>query len=223
MTRLASSDSRGRRRRGGASGPRRPCLFREIRRRGPQFFLREGFCHPRHDLVVSISTFEVMQLFHEIIFLLTPDHRNGCISAYPVHAVAFVANTQLGAEFSIRARIWDDLSGFYRRGQRGHNDQNAENNPCTQELPPPVRCCRRIIAHKSGRRGILRETPLRTRKGHVAAYPAANRPSASRVEFRPFSWWTFWAAMSTRSNLKIASECAIKLRPSFNSKNLLNN
>ena len=116
MTRLASSDSRGRRRRRGVSGPRRPCLFREISRCDPQFLLREAFCHPRHDLVVSISALEVMQLFHEVIFLLTPDHRNGCISAHARHAVACVANTQLGAEFSIRPRIWDDLSGICRRG-----------------------------------------------------------------------------------------------------------
>jgi hypothetical protein len=92
--------------------------------------LREGFCHPRHNLVVSISTLEVMQLFQEVIFRLTSDDRNGCISADAVRAVAFVANAQLGAEFSIRARIWDALSGMYRRGQ---NDQNAESNLYTQE------------------------------------------------------------------------------------------
>ena len=130
MTSLAYSASRWRRRGRGGSGPRRPFLFREIRRCDPQFLRREGFCHPRHDLVVSISTLEVMQLFQEVIFRLTSDDRNGCISADPVRAVAFAANAQLGAEFSIRARIWGTLSGMCRRGQ---NDQNAESNLYTQE------------------------------------------------------------------------------------------
>ena len=31
-----------------------------ISRRDPQFLLRQGFCHPRHDLVVSISTLEAV-------------------------------------------------------------------------------------------------------------------------------------------------------------------
>jgi hypothetical protein len=136
MTSLAYSDSRWRRRGRGGSGPRRPFLFREIRRCDPQFLRREGFCHPRHDLVVSISTLEVMQLFQEVIFRLTSDDRNGCISADAVRAVAFVANAQLGAEFSIRARIWDTLSGMCRRGQ---NDQNAESNLYTQESLSRVR------------------------------------------------------------------------------------
>ena len=157
MTSLAYCDSRGRRRGGGASGPRRPCLFREISRCDPQFLLRQGFCHPRHDLVVSISTLEVMQLFQEVVFRLTPDERNGCISAHAVHAVAFVANAQLGAEFSIRARIWDGLSGNCRRGQ---DDQNAENNLCTQECPLSLACYRRIIAHKSGWSAWIRELRL---------------------------------------------------------------
>jgi hypothetical protein len=80
---------------------------------------------------VSISTLEVMQLFQEVIFRLTSDDRNGRTSADAVRAVAFVANAQLGAEFSIRARIWDTLSGVCRRGQ---SDQNAENNLYTQEF-----------------------------------------------------------------------------------------
>jgi hypothetical protein len=92
--------------------------------------LRESFCHPRHDLVAPISTLEVMQLLQEVIFRLTSDDRNGRISADAVRAMAFVANGQLGAEFSIRARIWDTLSGKCRRGQ---NDQNAESNLYTQE------------------------------------------------------------------------------------------
>ena len=154
MTSLAYSDSRWRRRGGGASGPRRPCLFREIRRCAPQFLLRQGLCHPRHDLVVSISTLEVMQLFQEVIFRLTPDERNGCISAHDVHAVAFVAHAQLGVEFSIRARIWDGLGGNCRRSQE---DQNAENNLCTQEFPLSLACCRRIIAHKSGWRACAKQ------------------------------------------------------------------
>ena len=129
MTRLADSASRWRRRGRGRSGPRRPLLFREIRGCDPQFLRREGFCHPRHDLVVSISTLEVVQLFQEVIFRLTADDRNGCTSADAVRAVAFSANAQLGAEFSIRARIRDTLS-VCRRGQ---NDQNAESNLYTQE------------------------------------------------------------------------------------------
>ena len=71
-----------------------------------------------------------MQLFQEVIFRLTSDDRNGCISADAVRAVAFVANAQLGAEFSIRARILDTLGCMCRRGQ---NDQNAESNLYTQE------------------------------------------------------------------------------------------
>src|SRR5439155_27293003 len=137
MTSLAYSDSRGRRRGGGASGPRRPCLFREISRCDPQFLLRQDCCHPQHDLVPSISSLEVIQLCHEVIFPLTPDHRNGCIDAHSVRAVAIVANTQLGGEFPIRARIWVDLCGTCRRGQR---DQNAENNLGTQEFPPSLGC-----------------------------------------------------------------------------------
>ena len=131
MTRLAYSASRRRRCGRGASGPRRPFLFREKRCGDSEFLLREGFCHPRHDLVAPISTLEVMQLFQQVRFRLTPDDRNGCIAAYGVRAVAFVANGQLGAEFSIRAGIWDGLSGNCRRGQ---NDQNAENNLSTQDF-----------------------------------------------------------------------------------------
>ena len=72
MTTLADGDSRGGRRRGGgASRPRRPCLC-EIRRGDPEFLRRQAFCHPQHDLVVSSSTLEVSQLFQEVIFLLTP-------------------------------------------------------------------------------------------------------------------------------------------------------
>jgi len=162
MASLAYSDSRWRRG-GGASGSRRPFLFREITRCDPQFLLREGFCRPRHDFIASVSTLEVAQLFQEVIFRLTRDERNGCHSAYAVHAVAFVANAQLGAEFSIRARIWDTLSGICRRGQ---NDQNADNNLCTQEFPFSLACCRRIIAYKSGRRGVFRGTPLWDRRRH---------------------------------------------------------
>jgi hypothetical protein len=129
MTSLAYSASRWRRRGRGGSGPRRPFLFREIRRSDPEFLRREGFCHPRHDFVVSISPLEVMQLFQEVIFRLTPDDRNGCTFAEAVRAVAFAADAQLGAEFSIRAWIGDTLS-MCRRGQ---NDQNAESNLYTQE------------------------------------------------------------------------------------------
>jgi hypothetical protein len=66
-----------------------------------------------------------MQLFQEVTFRLTSDDRNGLIPADAVRAVAFIADAQLGAEFSIRARIWDNLSGMCRRGQ---NDHNAESN-----------------------------------------------------------------------------------------------
>src|SRR5262245_29742919 len=120
MTSLACRDSgwrrsgggRRRRRRGVAIGRRRPLLLREISRCDPDFLLSEGFCHPRHglpryDLDVTISTLVVVQLFHEVIFLLTPDDRNRRISGHAVHAVAVVANPQLGAEFSIRARVRD--------------------------------------------------------------------------------------------------------------------
>ncbi len=150
MTSLAYSASRWRRGRGG-SGPRRPFLFREIRCSDPEFLRREGFCHPRHDFVVSISPLEVMQLFQEVIFRLTPDDRNGCTFAEAVRAVAFVAHAQLGAEFSIRARIRATLSGMCWRGQNDQNDQNAESNLYTQE-GLSRECCRRSIAHKSRRR-----------------------------------------------------------------------
>src|SRR5258707_11425675 len=114
MTSLAYSHYGGRRRGGGASGARRPVLFREISCCGPEFCRREGCCHPHHDLVVAISTMEVMQLLYEIIFLLTPDDRSGCTSGYAVRAVAGVANEQLGAEDRL------GLSGISRRGPRGH-------------------------------------------------------------------------------------------------------
>ena len=78
---------------------------------------------------MSISPLEVVQLFQEVIFRLTSDDRNGCISADAVRAMAFVANTQLGAELSVRARILT-LGCMCRRGQ---NDQNAESNLYTQE------------------------------------------------------------------------------------------
>jgi len=78
---------------------------------------------------VSISTLEVVQLLQKIAFRLTADDRNGCILADAVRAVAFVANGQLGAEFSIRARIRDTLSVC----RRGKNDHNAESNLYTQE------------------------------------------------------------------------------------------
>src|SRR5262245_15844656 len=120
MTRLAYSHSRWRWRGRGSTGPRRPFLFREIGRCNLPFLRREGFRHPRHDLVASISTLEVVQLFQEVIFRLTSDDRNVCIFADAIRAMAFVANGQLGAEFSIRARIWVTLSGICRRGQ---NDQ----------------------------------------------------------------------------------------------------
>jgi len=70
-----------------------------------------------------------MQLFQEVVFRLTSDDGNGCIFADAVRAVAFAANAQFGAEFSISARIRDTLS-MCRRGQ---NDQNAESNLYTQE------------------------------------------------------------------------------------------
>jgi hypothetical protein len=71
-----------------------------------------------------------VQLFQEVIFRLTADDRDGCILADAVRAMAFVADGQLGAEFSIRARIWVTLRGICRRGQ---NDQDAESNLYTQE------------------------------------------------------------------------------------------
>jgi hypothetical protein len=49
--------------------------------------------------------------------------------------VAIVADAQLGAEFSIGAWIWEDLSGTFRRGQ---GDQNAKNNQSTQGIPPSL-------------------------------------------------------------------------------------
>lgn len=157
MTRLAYRDSGRRRRGGGGSGPRRPFLFREVRRCDSEFLLREGFCHPRHDLVVSISTLEVTQLFQEVTLRLTPDDWNGCIRAHAVHAVAFVANAQLRAEFSIRARIRDCLSGNCRRGK---NDQNAADNLWTQELSLsrgllPANCSPQKPAAPSGRSWLL--------------------------------------------------------------------
>jgi hypothetical protein len=79
---------------------------------------------------VAISTLEVMQLFQEVVFRLTSDDRDGCIFPDAVRAVAFVAYGQLGAEFSIHARIWITLCGMCWRGQ---NDQNAESNLYTQE------------------------------------------------------------------------------------------
>src|SRR5258705_11904194 len=114
MTSLAYRAARWRRRGRGGSGPRRPFLFREKRRCDPQFLRREGFCHPRHDLVVSISTLEVMQLFQEVILRLASDDRDGCIFADAVRPVAFVAKAQLGAEFSVLARVRDILSGIWR-------------------------------------------------------------------------------------------------------------
>ena len=68
-----------------------------------------------------------MELLYEIIFLLTPDHRNGRVFGYTVLAVACVANQHLGAEFCLRTRSWDGVSGICRRGQRAQNAQNAQN------------------------------------------------------------------------------------------------
>ena len=69
-----------------------------------------------------------MQLLCEKFFLLTPDDWSGCIFGYAIVAMACVANQQLGAEFGLRVRTWDDLSGICRRGQRGQNDQSGENS-----------------------------------------------------------------------------------------------
>src|SRR5262249_30670899 len=93
------------------------------------------FCHPRHDLDVAFALLEVMQLFHEVCFLLTPDDRNARDSGYAVRAMTRGANTQLGAEFSIRAGIWQGLTGICRRGQRGQNDQDAETDPMLHDYP----------------------------------------------------------------------------------------
>src|SRR5262249_19265890 len=128
----------GRRRGGGASRPRRPVLFREISCSGPELCRREGGCHPHHDVIVAISTMEIMQLLYEIIFLLTPDDRSSRISGYAGVAVACVANEQLGAEDRLglsgisrrgqRGHLNGMLNGICRRGQRGQNDQNAEDS-----------------------------------------------------------------------------------------------
>jgi hypothetical protein len=75
------TDSRWRRRGCAGSGSRRPFLFREIRCCDLAFLRRQGLRHPRHDLVVSISTLEVVQLLQKIAFRLTADDRNGCILA----------------------------------------------------------------------------------------------------------------------------------------------
>jgi hypothetical protein len=82
--------------------------------------------------------FEVPQLLEQIILLLTPDDRNAWAFGYAVVAMAGIANEQFGAEFSTGAQIWDGLSGICRRGQRGHNGQNAENHLCTHEFLPQL-------------------------------------------------------------------------------------
>src|SRR5262249_44815818 len=138
MTSLAYSHDGGRRRGGLACGPRRPVFFREISCCGPEFCRREGRCHPHHDLVVTSSTMEIMQLLYEIIFLLTPDDGSSGISGDAVVAVACVANEQLGAEDGLglggisrrghRGYLNGMLNGICRRGQRGQNDQNAEDS-----------------------------------------------------------------------------------------------
>src|SRR5450755_4622644 len=74
-----------------------------------------------------------MQLLYEIIFLLTPDDRNGCILGYALRAVACIADKQLGAEFSLPGRcdaVRDHgylLSGICRSGQRGQSDQSDQS------------------------------------------------------------------------------------------------
>ena len=69
-----------------------------------------------------------MQLLYEITFLLTPEDRNGRIFGCAALTVACVANQQLGAEFCLRDRTWDGISGICRCGQRGQNAQNDENS-----------------------------------------------------------------------------------------------
>src|SRR5207249_2258475 len=141
---LAYRNSAGRRCGGGVGASRRPALLCEISRCGPHLRLREGCCHPGHDVVVARSTLELMQLLEEVIFLQTPDDRRGCIPWYTVSAVACVANQELGAEdglglsgISQRGHRWPlgdmscrgvrgPLGGICRRGQRGENNQNAE-------------------------------------------------------------------------------------------------
>src|SRR5437879_11988163 len=81
---------------------------------------------------------EVMQLLCEIIFLQTPDDRSGGTSGDAVVAVACVANEQLGAKDGLglgdisrrrqRRLLNGMLNGTCRRGQRGHNDKDAENS-----------------------------------------------------------------------------------------------
>src|SRR5258708_4898986 len=77
-----------------------------------------------------------MQLLYEIIFLLTPDDRNGCIMGYALLAVACVADEQLGAEFSLpgrcdavrdHGRLLNGICRRGRRGKRGESDESAEN------------------------------------------------------------------------------------------------
>src|SRR5271156_2103585 len=98
-----------------------------------------------------------MQLLYEIIFLLTPDDRNGCIVGCALRAMARVADEQFGAEFSLPGRCdavrdrGDLLCGIRRRGQRGQNDQSAENS--RKAIVDHV-----LPSHRSTARGLLTVT-----------------------------------------------------------------
>src|SRR5262245_21702458 len=145
MANLAYRNAAGRRRGGGVGGPRRPALLCEISRRGCYLRLREGCCHPVHDVVATSATLEFVQLLQEVIFLQAPDDRSGGTFGYAVRAVACVADQELGPKDGLglsgishrghrrhfrdmSRRVRGLLGGICRRGQRGENNQNAQTS-----------------------------------------------------------------------------------------------
>ena len=165
MTSLAYSHSAGYRGSGCAGGPCRP-VFRDISRRGLNVVcLREGFCHPRHDLDVAVSLLEVLQLLEEINFILTPDDGNVPAFGCAIVAVAHIANQQFGAEFPLRAGSGTP-SAARAGAARTASAAKAPRTICVRmNSLPRLRICRRTL----------------TRRNRLARSPSAPRLSISVV------------------------------------------